>query len=82
MKTTKERIVTLIASHLMREESHVTEEKSIMDDLGGDSLDTVELVMAVETEFNIEIEDPDAEKLLTVGDFIKHVETATGQVSA
>ena len=46
-----------------------------MDDLGADSLDTVELIMALEEEFNIEIPDEDAEKMSTVGDAVKYIET-------
>ena len=52
----------------------VTPEASFVDDLGADSLDTVELVMALEEEFRIEIPDEDAEKIQTVGDAIKYIE--------
>ena len=56
------------------EEAKVTEESSFIDDLGADSLDTVELVMAFEEEFGSEISDSEAEKILTVGDAIKFIE--------
>ena len=56
----------------------VTLEASFTDDLGADSLDTVELVMAFESEFDIEIPDDDAEKLTTVGDAIKYLKDKTG----
>ena len=56
------------------DESKVNEESSFIDDLGADSLDTVELVMAFEEEFGSEISDSDAEKILTVGDAIKFIE--------
>jgi acyl carrier protein len=56
------------------DESEVTPQASFVDDLGADSLDTVELVMALEEEFGIEIPDEDAEKLLTVEDVVKYIE--------
>ena len=56
-------------------EGKVTEESSFIDDLGADSLDTVELVMAFEEEFGSEISDSEAEKILTVGDAIKFIES-------
>ena len=52
----------------------VTPTASFVDDLGADSLDTVELIMALEEEFNVEIPDEDAEKMKTVGDAIKYIE--------
>ncbi len=63
-----------LADHLGIEEAKVTEESSFIDDLGADSLDTVELVMAFEEEFGSEISDSEAEKILTVGDAIKFIE--------
>mgnify|MGYP005705348927 FL=1 len=63
------------ADHLGIDEAKVTEESSFIDDLGADSLDTVELVMAFEEEFGSEISDSDAEKILTVGDAIKFIES-------
>ena len=64
----------IVAAHLGVEEARVTEEASFIDDLGADSLDTVELVMAFEEEFGSEISDSEAEKILTVGDAIKFIE--------
>ena len=70
----KNKIKKIVADHLGIEEEKVTEEASFIDDLGADSLDTVELVMAFEEEFGSEISDSDAEKILTVGDAVKFIE--------
>ena len=67
MATVDERVKKIIAEQLGVEEDEVTSEASFVEDLGADSLDTVELVMALEEEFGIEIPDEDAEKILTVG---------------
>ena len=64
----------IVADHLGVDEQKVTDEASFIDDLGADSLDTVELVMAFEEEFGSEISDNEAEKILTVGDAIKFIE--------
>jgi acyl carrier protein len=69
-----EKIKKIIIDQLGVDESEVTMEASFVDDLGADSLDTVELVMALEEEFGIEIPDEDAEKMITVGDAIKYIE--------
>ncbi|MDH4086194.1 MAG: acyl carrier protein [Nitrospira sp.] len=74
MATVDERVKKIIAEQLGVEADKVTPEASFVEDLGADSLDTVELVMALEEEFSIEIPDEDAEKILTVGkalDYIK-----------
>jgi len=71
----KEKIIQVIAESLKIKESDVELESKIMDDLGADSLDTVELVMVLEQEFDIDIPEEDAEELLTVSDVIKYVET-------
>ena len=69
------KVKKIVADHLGIDESKVTEESSFIDDLGADSLDTVELVMAFEEEFGSEISDSEAEKILTVGDAIKFIES-------
>ena len=74
MSEIAEKIKKIIVDHLGVDASKVTEDASFIDDLGADSLDTVELVMAFEEEFGAEISDSEAEKILTVGDAIKFVE--------
>ena len=69
------RLKKIVSDHLGIDEAKVNEEASFIDDLGADSLDTVELVMAFEEEFGSEISDSEAEKILTVGDAIKFVES-------
>ena len=68
------RVTKIVVEHLGVDESKVIESASFIDDLGADSLDTVELVMAFEEEFGSEISDSEAEKILTVGDAIKFIE--------
>jgi len=68
------KVKKIVADHLGIDEAKVTEEAIFIDDLGADSLDTVELVMAFEEEFGSEISDSEAEKILTVGDAIKFIE--------
>ena len=72
----KNKIKKIVADHLGIEEEKVTEEASFIDDLGADSLDTVELVMAFEEEFEIEIPDDAAEKIQTIKDAIDFIEAA------
>jgi acyl carrier protein len=74
-----EKITDIIVEQLGVKPEEVVPEASFVDDLGADSLDTVELVMAFEEEFGAEIPDEDAEKLQTVGDAIKYVEEKTSQ---
>lgn len=69
-----ERVKKIIVSQLNVSEEKVTPEASFIDDLGADSLDQVELVMALEEEFGNEIQEEDAEKLQTVGSVIEYVE--------
>ena len=71
---TFEKVKKIIVEQLGVEESEVTLEASITDDLGADSLDQVELVMAFETEFNIDIPDEEAEKIKTVGDAVNKID--------
>ena len=75
MSDISERVKKIVIEHLGVDEEKVTETSSFIDDLGADSLDTVELVMAFEEEFGSEISDSEAEKILTVGDAIKFIES-------
>ena len=69
-----DKVKAIIAEQLGVKPEEVTPSSSFIDDLGADSLDTVELVMALEEEFGIEIPDEDAEKMTTVGEAIKYIE--------
>ena len=69
-----ERVKKIVVEHLSVEENSISEGSSFIDDLGADSLDTVELVMAFEEEFGIEIPDDAAETIQTVGDAVKFIE--------
>ena len=73
MSDVADRVKKIVVEHLGVDESKVTENASFIDDLGADSLDTVELVMAFEEEFDLEIPDEDAEKIATVGDAISYI---------
>ena len=75
MSDVREKVKKIIVDHLGVDADKVTDEASFIDDLGADSLDTVELVMAFEEECGSEISDSDAEKILTVGDAIKFIES-------
>jgi len=77
MSTTFDKVKKIIVEQLGVDESEVTPEASITDDLGADSLNQVELVMAFETEFNIDIPDEEAEKIKTVGDAVKRIDETT-----
>ena len=74
-KDVADKVKKMVVDHLGVDETKVTNEANFIDDLGADSLDTVELVMAFEEEFGSEISDSDAEKILTVGDAIKFIES-------
>jgi|TARA_Y100000590_G_scaffold383960_1_gene455012 acyl carrier protein len=74
-KDISQKVKKMVAEHLGVEEEKVSDESNFIDDLGADSLDTVELVMAFEEEFGSEISDSEAEKILTVGDAIKFIES-------
>ena len=78
-KDVNAKVKKIVADHLGVDEQKVTDEASFIDDLGADSLDTVELVMAFEEEFGSEISDSEAEKILTVGDTIKFIESKSSQ---
>ena len=70
------KVKKIVADHLGIDEAKVTEESSFIDDLGADSLDTVELVMAFEEKFGIQIPDDAAETIQTFGDAVKHISEA------
>ena len=70
-----DQVKTIIADQLSVDAAQVTPEASFIDDLGADSLDIVELVMAFEQEFDLEIPDEDAEKIATVADAVKYIES-------
>ena len=74
MATIEERVVEIVAEQMGVDKAQVTRETSFVNDLGADSLDTVELVMEFEDEFDIQIPDEDAEKIQTVGQAIDYVE--------
>ncbi len=73
MSDVAERVKKIVVEHLGVEADKVSEGASFIDDLGADSLDTVELVMAFEEEFNVEIPDDAAEKIQTVGDAVNFI---------
>ena len=75
MSEIAERVKKIVVEHLGVDEAKVTEDASFVDDLGADSHDTVELVMAFEEEFGVEIPDDAAEKILTVKDAIEYVKS-------
>ncbi|MBC8474049.1 MAG: acyl carrier protein [Candidatus Omnitrophica bacterium] len=78
MMAVTEKVKSIISEQLGVKQEEVTPEASFIDDLGADSLDTVELVMALEEEFGVEIPDEDAEKITTVGDAVRYIEEKAG----
>ena len=76
-KPVEERVKEIICEQLGVEEDEVNPTAKFIEDLGADSLDTVELVMAFEEEFDLEIPDEDAEKIVTVGDAIQYIKDNT-----
>ena len=78
-KSIEEKVKDIIVEQLGVNPEQVTATASFIEDLGADSLDTVELVMAFEEEFSVEVPDEDAEKLLTVGDVVKYIEEKTAK---
>ncbi len=74
-----ERVKGIIVEQLGVTETSVTMEASFIDDLGADSLDIVELIMALEEEFDTEIPDADAEKVVTVGDVVEYIKDHVGE---
>ena len=81
MSDIAERVKKIVVEHLGVDEAQVKEDAKFIDDLGADSLDTVELVMAFEEEFGIEIPDDAAEKILTVGDAIGFIKSNAKSVT-
>jgi len=79
MEVSQDKVKQIIAEQLGVKKEEVTEGAKFVDDLGADSLDTVELVMALEEEFGVEIPDEDAEKLSTVGDALRYIEEKAGK---
>ena len=77
-----DKVKSIIAEQLGVKKEEVTDEAKFIDDLGADSLDTVELVMALEEEFGIEIPDEDAEKMVTVNEAVKYIEDKAKQASS
>jgi acyl carrier protein len=75
----EKRVKEIIVEQLGVNENEVAPEAKFVDDLGADSLDLVELVMALEEEYNIEISDEEAEKILTVGDAIEYIQSHVAQ---
>ena len=69
-----QKLKTIVVDHLGVNEENVTMEATFVDDLAADSLDIVELVMTIEEEFDLEIPDSDAEKIVTIGDVVKYIE--------
>ena len=78
-RSIEERVKSIIVEQLGVDEEEVSQDASFIDDLGADSLDTVELVMAFEEEFGIEIPDEDAEKIGKVNEAISYIEQHAGQ---
>ncbi len=79
MEVSQDKIRQIIADQLGVKKEEVTDSAKFVDDLGADSLDTVELVMALEEEFGVEIPDEEAEKLISVGDALRYIEEKAGK---
>ena len=77
MSEISSKVKAIIVDKLVIDESEVTDTASFQQDLGADSLDTVELIMEFEKEFNIQISDEDAEKIQTVADVVTYIQNAT-----
>ena len=77
MSSVEERVVNIVAEQLGVEKDKIKRESNFVNDLGADSLDTVELVMELEEEFDINIPDEAAEKIQTVGEAISHIESSS-----
>ncbi len=77
----EEKVIQIVSEQLSVDKGELSRETSFVNDLNADSLDTVELVMELEDEFDMTIPDEDAEKLATVGDAIQYIEKNSGQKS-
>lgn len=77
MASVEERVINIVAEQLGVDKDKITRDSNFVNDLGADSLDTVELVMELEEEFDINIEDDVAEKIQTVGEAVQHIEKAS-----
>ena len=82
MASVVDRVRGIVVEQLGVSAEEVTPEASFVEDLGADSLDVVELVMALEEEFGVEIPDEDAEKIVTVGEAVKYIEAHMGEPAA
>jgi acyl carrier protein len=82
MSDVSEKVKTIICDQLMVDAEEITDESSFVEDLGADSLDTVELIMEFEDEFGIEISDEQAEKISTVGEAISYLEKLLAEKQA
>ena len=69
-----EKIIQIVAEKMDKPKEEITEDKSFVNDLGADSLDTVELMMDIEDEFDLSIPEEDAQKIMTIGDAVKYVQ--------
>ncbi|HQL47953.1 MAG TPA: acyl carrier protein [Holophaga sp.] len=74
MSETRKKVIAIIAIQLAKPEDSITESSHFVDDLGADSLDTVEIIMAIEEAFSLEIPESEQEKIRTVGDAISYIE--------
>ena len=75
MSSIQDRVIDIVVQQLGADKKNITPHSSFVDDLGADSLDTVELVMALEEEFETEIPDEDAEKIKTIADAVAYIES-------
>jgi len=82
MSDVSEKVRTIICDQLMVDQDEITDESSFVEDLGADSLDTVELIMEFEDEFGIEISDEQAEKISTVGEAVAYLEKLLSEKQA
>ena len=82
MSDVSDKVRTIICDQLMVDQEEITDESSFVEDLGADSLDTVELIMEFEDEFSIEISDEQAEKISTVGEAVAYLEKLLSEKKA